>query len=146
MLFLISNNVLIYREKGGWKEPYKVITVIDKDVIVIFNVLNNTLIFRNIYVKFYIQLKKSLVPLKKLKMQLPKLIFNFNNYVIVLEENFIITNNLSYVISLYFLAKEKDNLTLTFKLQTNDKIIAPNKSYKALNIKKLNVLFVGGIF
>ncbi len=46
--------MFIYKEKGGWKGLYKVITVINKDVTVISNVSNNILIFKNIYIKFYI--------------------------------------------------------------------------------------------
>ncbi len=59
MLLLINNEVLVFKEKGKQKELYKVITVIDKNVTVLINISDKTLTFRNIYVKPYIQLKKT---------------------------------------------------------------------------------------
>ena len=52
MLFLISNEVLVYRKKEGWKGPFKVIAIINKDVTIL-NVTGGILIFRNTYVKLY---------------------------------------------------------------------------------------------
>ncbi len=54
MLFFISNDVFVYREKGEWKGLYKVIIVINKNVIIVFNVLNGMLIFKSTYIKLYI--------------------------------------------------------------------------------------------
>ena len=61
MLLLISNKVLVYRKKGGWKGPFKVIAVTDKDVIIL-NVIKGTLTFRNTYIKLYTQPKEEVLP------------------------------------------------------------------------------------
>ncbi|KAI1487889.1 hypothetical protein F5X96DRAFT_647867 [Biscogniauxia mediterranea] len=72
----LGSEVLVYREKGGWKGPHKVIAVTDKDVTVSSNAAGGTSTFRSSHVKPYVQPKEEAVSPKELEIELPKLRFN----------------------------------------------------------------------
>ena len=112
----------MYKEKKGWKKPFKIITVTDKNVTVDSKIIKGIITFRSFYIKPYTQLKEKpiIIPDKKTE----KIRINF----------------------LYVNIKKKNDKILAFKLKVNGKIIIPGKSFKAFNFKKLNALFKKGIF
>ena len=117
----LGSEVLVYREKGGWKGPFKVIAVTDKDVTVDSKATGGTATFRSSHVKPYTQPKEE--PTTIPDEEVEKMRANF----------------------LYVSTKEKNDRTLALKLRADGKIVAPGKPFEASDLKELNALFEEGI-
>ncbi|KAI1653193.1 hypothetical protein F4813DRAFT_383489 [Daldinia decipiens] len=133
----IGSSVLVYREKGGWEGPHKVIAVTDKDVTIASSALGGTSTFRSTHVKPYEQPKGSL----EVHLPPPPPQFDPNEYKVIPDEDL----DIFVMSTAYVSTKEKNDHALALKLRSDGKIVAPGRPYEASDMKELDALFADGI-